>query len=181
MQANIRSLLDDPELSDVVFEVHERRQEDVDKEGDGEGEGEGEERPRLIHGHRNILSARCRIFRAMFHSGMQEAHSCTVVIREVSYRVFFIMLEYLYTGALTAKVSEEDLMLLTGLAEQYQVQPLKRLCEKRLVRLVDVHNMEQLRAVATQLSLSQLAGTCDALSRMTSTRDHHSFKDDSIM
>ena len=151
LQMNFCALLNDPELADIHFTIAENEPDDDENKNFT---------PLQIHAHKNILAARCRPFAAMFRSGMVEATSGNVVVRDTTYQVFYIMLEYLYTGVLTAKASESDLLSLIELAEQYQLAQLKRLCEKRLIRLVDQSNLAQFIETASNYSLSQLLETC---------------------
>ncbi|CAH0480616.1 unnamed protein product [Peronospora belbahrii] len=53
---------------------------------------------RVVYAHKIILSALCARFRGMFSSGFREARESQVVITEMRYEIFLLLLEYLYTG-----------------------------------------------------------------------------------
>ncbi|KAI9922941.1 hypothetical protein PsorP6_001195 [Peronosclerospora sorghi] len=53
---------------------------------------------RVVYAHKLILSALSARFRGMFSSGFREARESQIVIPDVRYEVFLLMLEYLYTG-----------------------------------------------------------------------------------
>ncbi|KAJ8548599.1 hypothetical protein ON010_g11073 [Phytophthora cinnamomi] len=53
---------------------------------------------RVVYAHKLILSALSERFRGMFSSGFREARESQIVVPDVRYQVFVLLLEYLYTG-----------------------------------------------------------------------------------
>ncbi|KAL6048560.1 Attractin-like protein 1 [Balamuthia mandrillaris] len=136
------SLLDDPLLSDICFVF-------PNKQSGGGGD-------KVIHAHKNILAFRCTTFRAMLNSGMKESNCGVIVVDTVSYDIFYAMLEYLYTGEMRA--SPHMLVELLGLANQYQLEHLKYLCEQKIMRYVDMDNALNLLLHADQFRAPDLRG-----------------------
>ncbi|CAN0167678.1 unnamed protein product, partial [Hapterophycus canaliculatus] len=103
--SDIRSLLNDQDLSDVTFVV--------------------EGSPVYAHKARKgaLLAARCPHFRAMFTSGMRESHEQEVVIPHVRLPIFKILLEYIYADSVD--VSLEDAVELFIAADLYTLDRLK--------------------------------------------------------
>lgn len=115
---DFRGLLNDPELADVVFRFPENKT--------------------CIYAHRSILVSRCRPFSAMFRTGMKESRKGEIEISNISYEAFYGLLEYLYTGQLTASPSEY--LHILQAADLYQLGHLKRMCERKLERFIDTIN-----------------------------------------
>ena len=90
--------------------------------------------------HRNILSARSPVFKAMFEADMEEKRSGQVMMKNFSTAVIEDMLIFMYSSNLRS-VSEgqylnaEDFMHIAELlkaADLYQLDLLKDLCEENL-------------------------------------------------
>lgn len=111
--SDLRSCVNDQKLSDVAFLV--------------------EGKPVYAH---KLLCMRCSYFRAMFDGQMREAQQKTITINNVSYRVFLGLLEYLYTDEI--EISLDMAMDLFVAADQFGVERLKRLCEKKILVSINV-------------------------------------------
>lgn len=136
---NMRRLLNNQELfSDVTFIVDEKP----------------------IHAHKAILAAQCDQFSAMFTSGMRESTESEIRIQGGwSYAAFLAMLEFLYTGSVEHFDAELALDLV-GLADQFTLDHLKRLCENLLVHHVDVDNVCGLLSCAHRYTAPDLKKIC---------------------
>jgi len=87
----------------------------------------GEER---FECHKNILSARSPVFRAMFEANMKESNSGTVEIEDIEPDVLLDMLNFIYTGiSPNLDNHAKDLLVV---ADKYQMETLKKLCESKL-------------------------------------------------
>merc|ERR1711972_884304 len=75
-------------------------------------------------------------FRAMFEGQMREAQEKTITINNVSHRVFLALLEYLYTDEV--EICMDIAMDLFVAADQFGVERLKRLCEKKILLSINV-------------------------------------------
>jgi hypothetical protein len=144
--SQLGNLVDNPgAYPDVVFEV--------------------EEGSRRIHGHRAILAARCAPFAAMFASGMREsAREAVVSLPDTPGEPFVALLHFLYTDTLPSGVSPEDAVAVYALADQFTLDRLKLLCERRVARSITVDNAAALLAAcdAVEPSLPQPANAAGA-------------------
>jgi len=102
---DMKELVNDEEFSDVTFIV--------------------ENRP--VHALRAILAKRCEHFSAMFRSGMRESEAgVEIPIPNMSYPVFLLIMEYLYTDAV--KIEVEHAVELYIAADLYQLSTLREMC-----------------------------------------------------
>lgn len=107
--------------------------------------------------HKAILAARSPVFKAMFQSGtgMTEAQTGRVEIKDIDPEVLEEMLRFMYTG-LAPNLKHMAAKLLVA-ADMYQLFRLKAMCEKSLTLslnnknaadtliLADLHSAEQLK------------------------------------
>jgi len=136
--SSMRRLINNPDLfTDIIFIV------------------EGQP----IHAHKAVLAAQCQQFHAMFSSGMRESTQTEIMIQgEWSHLAFLAMLEFLYTG--TGPDTAELALDLIGLADQFTLDGLKRLCENLLVHHVDVDNVCALLSRAHKFNATGLKKVC---------------------
>ncbi|KAL4183820.1 hypothetical protein AMTRI_Chr11g157030 [Amborella trichopoda] len=78
------------------------------------------------------------VFRAMLENNMEESRSSTIKITDITYEVMFTFIDYLYTAEVT--LDEEKAFDLLVVAEKYEVQHLKNVCEKYLTATLNVEN-----------------------------------------
>ncbi|KAH9364050.1 hypothetical protein HPB48_016388 [Haemaphysalis longicornis] len=111
-----------------------------------------------IHAHKNILSARCPVFAAMFEHKMKENNQGRVEITDCDFEVFREVVEFIYTGRASElnKMAEQVLVA----ADKYDLGRLKAMCEDILcsklsvetavdmLELAYTHNAHQLKANA---------------------------------
>jgi len=132
---DLRSLLNEQKLSDVTFIV--------------------EGKP--VHAHK-LLCVRCSYFRAMFEGQMREAQEKTVTINNVSHRVFLALLEYLYTDEV--EISLDIAMDLFVAADQFGVERLKRLCEKKILVSINIDSVATILQAANVHVADGLRQSC---------------------
>ena len=82
----------------------------------------------IITAHKVILSARAPYFEKMFDSGMEEATSKEIRVRDVEHNVFRAVLQHLYSGAAPVNLAEIALEVHAA-ADKYGLDELKELCE----------------------------------------------------
>ncbi|CEM13230.1 unnamed protein product [Vitrella brassicaformis CCMP3155] len=132
---DLKNYINSPLFSDVTFIV------------------EGDKR---VYAHK-LMCVRCSYFRAMFQGEMREARqSEPVEIKNVSHRVFLGLLEYLYTDELD--ISLDMAMDLFVAADQFGVERLKKLCERKILTSIDIDNAATILQAAdlhTAVSLRQ--------------------------
>ncbi|GIY68448.1 speckle-type POZ protein [Caerostris extrusa] len=81
--------------------------------------------------HRNILSVRSSVFKAMFSSDMREKHGDSVDIEDISDYTLKRMLEYLYTADVEGLQWESAIDLYKA-ADKYEILSLKKQCSSFL-------------------------------------------------
>jgi len=133
--SDLRGLLNEQKLSDVTFIV--------------------EGKP--VHAHK-LLCVRCSYFRAMFEGQMREAQQKTVTINNVSHRVFLALLEYLYTDEI--EISLDIAMDLFVAADQFGVERLKRLCEKKILVSINIESVATILQAANVHVADGLRQSC---------------------
>ena len=94
--------------------------------------------------HRNVLSARSPVFKAMFKSKMRENSSRKLTIDDVEPEVISEMLHFIYTGSvINGFISEQVASDLLGTADKYQLDLLKNMCEDKLCSSLEISNSVQ--------------------------------------
>ena len=112
-----------------------------------------------IKAHKAILSARSPVFRAMFkHDGFKEQQENFVQIMDHDPKVVKEMLKFIYTGE--APKLKEMVHDLFCIADQYQIERLKQLCEKQLWKDIDVKNVVDTLLLAMTHDLIRLKRSC---------------------
>ncbi|CAE7736098.1 MPPalpha1 [Symbiodinium microadriaticum] len=133
--SDLREFLNDAKLSDVTFIV--------------------EGKPVYAH---KLLCMRCSYFRAMFEGQMREAQQKTITINNVSHRVFLALLEYLYTDEF--EISMDIAMDLFVAADQFGIDRLKRLCEKKILVSINIDSAATILQAANMHIANDLRQSC---------------------
>ena len=84
--------------------------------------------------HKAILAARSPVFLAMFQSNMKENETNTVAIEDFKEEVVSEMLAFIYTGNISSHDTTKEI------ADKYQLDHLKNLCEDRLCSTMEKAN-----------------------------------------
>ncbi|CAK9051211.1 unnamed protein product [Durusdinium trenchii] len=134
-----------------------------------------------LYGHRVLLTLFSDYFRKAFACGMRESFEPDIIIEDVSYEIFYALLEFLYTGRLQLSSGQQgDACFLVGLlraADQFCADCVKQLCEKSLSALVDQENVEAFLSEAERFQALQLVQYCEWFKRQQDwrqTRPSHS-------
>ncbi|CAD7975498.1 unnamed protein product [Amoebophrya sp. A25] len=120
--SDLRNALNDPKFSDVTFTLDDGRE---------------------IHAHK-LLCMRCLYFKAMFEGSLREATQRVIPIKNIAYEVFHSLLEYLYTDDIEINLSMA--MDLFVAADQFGVERLKKLCEKKILVSINTENAATISA-----------------------------------
>lgn len=141
----VRNLLNDPTFSDVVFIVEGKR----------------------IGARKAILGILSEKFRAMFTSGMLESRAKEIEITDVSYSVFYSILEYLYTGRVQfgggtegQPVSTDFLCEVLFAADRYILEPVKTGAEAALRQRISSDTLVDLEEIALRTNATHLLDYC---------------------
>jgi len=90
-----------------------------------------------------MLIVRSPVFRAMFQPNTKESQTNTVIIEDLDPPVVAEMLKYIHTHTVSNKEETLWFSLLTA-ADRYQLEELKRRCEKKLISKLDLENMSRI-------------------------------------
>lgn len=133
--SDLRGFLNEQKLSDITFIV--------------------EGKPVYAH---KLLCMRCSYFRAMFDGQMREAQEKRITINSVSHKVFLALLEYLYTDEV--EISLDIAMDLFVAADQFGVERLKRLCEKKILLSINIDSAATILQAANMHIAHGLRQSC---------------------
>uniref|UniRef100_A0ACD5ZQN5 Uncharacterized protein n=1 Tax=Avena sativa TaxID=4498 RepID=A0ACD5ZQN5_AVESA len=113
--------------------------------------------------HRSVLAARSKVFMAQLFGPMKEGTTSNVIkIKDVDAKVFAALLRFIYTDSFL-QIQEEDVMWLQDLfvvADRYNVQRLKFLCENELSEHIGVSSVSSTLALAEQHHCHRLKEAC---------------------
>lgn len=133
--SDLRLMLNDSKFSDVTFIV--------------------EGHPVYAH---KLLCSRCPYFRAMFEGAMMESQQKKITINNVSYPIFVSLLEYLYTD--DVEIMLDSAMELFVAADQFGVDRLKKLCEKKMLASICIENAATILQIANLHHATGLRQSC---------------------
>lgn len=109
---------------------------------------------RVFDVHKCVLDARSAYFSAMFSSEMKEKRENEVKIKDVSHEVMQEVLRFIYTGRVdNLDALKTDLFVA---ADEYNIEALKALCERALIRDFKVDNILDMLVFAEQYSSNNL-------------------------
>lgn len=134
--SDLQALLQNGELSDVVLVA------------------EGKELP----AHQFVLSARSPAFKAMLHHDMREKTEQRIKIEDLSVDTVKGMLKWMYTDQLPSTELESKSLLRA--ADKYNLDPLKKACERSLCRVLTVSNATELFELADLHHADSLKKEC---------------------
>ena len=106
-----------------------------------------------IGAHKTILAARSPVFAAMFQHNMQENERNQVEITDISSTVFEESLQFFYTGQCKLNNMAEELLFV---ADKYQIEGLKQMCEKHLLKNLKIDNAVRLLILSDMHQTSSL-------------------------
>ncbi|XP_034484363.1 protein roadkill-like [Drosophila innubila] len=119
-----------------------------------------------IPAHKNILSARSKVFAAMFKHPMKENTENCVAISDFSYDVVMKLLRFIYTGEVNnLQEMSTDLM---AAADKYELNRLKAICAEFMgdnlsietapivLKASDLYNMKDLKSEAIKFIKSNI-------------------------
>ncbi|XP_043479839.1 speckle-type POZ protein-like [Leptopilina heterotoma] len=134
--ANIKSLLHDEDLKDVVFKIEDEE----------------------FTAHKIILASRSPVFAAMFKNKMNEELTSIVEIDDIRSSIFQQMLNFIYTDQV--EDLEESAFELIDVAEKYQLENLKSMCINSLNDNLSVDSVIKTLEIAELYSVELLRNEC---------------------
>eukprot|EP00249_Psilotum_nudum_P023477 c28889_g1_i2 orf=1071-3155(-) len=111
-----------------------------------------------FYAHRIALLASSDAFRAMFDGGYREKEAKDIEIPNISWKVFELMMRFIYTG--TVEVTSDIAQDLLRAADQYLLEGLKRLCEYAIAQDLTVENVSNVYDLAEAYHAVSLRHTC---------------------
>eukprot|EP00029_Vermamoeba_vermiformis_P011500 TRINITY_DN6338_c0_g1_i1.p1 TRINITY_DN6338_c0_g1~~TRINITY_DN6338_c0_g1_i1.p1 ORF type:complete len:591 (-),score=141.30 TRINITY_DN6338_c0_g1_i1:746-2326(-) len=111
-----------------------------------------------VKGHKCILAATCKTLSTFFTGEWKEARESTANLGGFSFEAVQSFFEYLYAG--DCEVNGENVMELLAVADAFNVDRLKELCEKLLVEGIDEENLMLIYEAAEQHNAHQLIENC---------------------
>ena len=112
--------------------------------------------------HKDILTLRSPVFKAMFDNNMTESNSNQIQIPDFDETSIRRMVEFLYKDTFTNidDTSYEDFVSLLAIANKYQINSLKEASSRYLSKMITVDNIADIRYYAHLYDLSRLLNTC---------------------
>jgi len=134
----------------------------------------------IVAVHKDILTLRSPVFKAMFDSNMTESNSNQIQIPDFDETSIRRMVEFLYKDTFTDidGTSYEDFVSLLAIANKYQVNSLKEASSRYLSKMITLDNIADMRYYALLYDSSRLLNTCLLFVRQ---HVHQLFKDDSFL
>eukprot|EP00742_Colponemidia_sp_Colp-10_P005408 GILJ01005778.1.p1 GENE.GILJ01005778.1~~GILJ01005778.1.p1 ORF type:complete len:803 (-),score=109.40 GILJ01005778.1:84-2492(-) len=112
-----------------------------------------------IRAHRSVLCARSQYFEAMLQkSGMRETQEPEIPVHDVPYKVFWLVIQYLYEGEI--KLDVETAIEMIVAANLFGLESLVKICERALKDAVTVENVCELLLHADCYGAQQLREFC---------------------
>lgn len=112
-----------------------------------------------IPAHKLIISARSKVFAAMFDSDMIEKKTGRVEIVDVEPAIFKKLLRFIYCGKVESKDTDE-LLKLTVAANKYSVLNLVSNCATQISHCLSVENAVDVLIIADQVNIKFLKKEC---------------------
>ncbi|GAB2220167.1 hypothetical protein Drorol1_Dr00007810 [Drosera rotundifolia] len=111
-----------------------------------------------FYAHRICLLASSDAFRAMFDGGYREKDARDIVIPNIRWEVFELMMRFIYTGSVDISLDiAQDLLRAAG---QYLLEGLKRLCEYTIAKDMSVENVGNMYELSEAYHAVSLRHTC---------------------
>ncbi|XP_024388979.1 ARM REPEAT PROTEIN INTERACTING WITH ABF2 isoform X3 [Physcomitrium patens] len=113
---------------------------------------------RRFYAHRIALLASSDAFRAMFDGGYKEKEALDIEIPNISWKVFELMMRFIYTG--NVEVASDNAQDLLRAADQYLLEGLKRLCEYSIAQNLTLETVMNVFDLAEAYHALSLRDTC---------------------
>uniref|UniRef100_A0A452VIX2 BTB domain containing 19 n=1 Tax=Ursus maritimus TaxID=29073 RepID=A0A452VIX2_URSMA len=136
----LRSLLNNPQYSDVCFVVGQERQE--------------------VFAHRCLLACRCNFFQRLLGPKLGPGMPSPVVLSTVPAEAFLAVLEFLYTNSV--RLHRHSVLEVLTAAVEYGLEELRELCLGFVLKVLDVELVCEALQVAVTFGLGPLQERCIA-------------------
>ncbi|KAJ3609535.1 hypothetical protein NHX12_024055 [Muraenolepis orangiensis] len=109
--------------------------------------------------HRVVLAAASHYFNLMFTTSMLESLSHEVELRSAEPDIIELLVEFVYTARIS--VNSSNVQSLLDAANQYQIEPVKKMCVEFLKEQVDATNCLGISALAECMDCPELKGVAE--------------------
>nr|XP_054489226.1 kelch-like protein 7 isoform X7 [Agelaius phoeniceus] len=114
---------------------------------------------RKIPAHRVVLASASHFFNLMFTTNMIESKSFEVELKDAEPDIIEQLVEFAYTARIS--VNSNNVQSLLDAANQYQIEPVKKMCVDFLKEQVDASNCLGISVLAECLDCPELKATAD--------------------
>ncbi|KAK9396327.1 Kelch like family member 7 [Crotalus adamanteus] len=114
---------------------------------------------RRIPAHRVVLASASHFFNLMFTTNMIESKSFEVELKDAEPDIIEQLVEFAYTARIS--VNSNNVQSLLDAANQYQIEPVKKMCVEFLKEQVDATNCLGISVLAECLDCPELKATAD--------------------
>ncbi|TRY82274.1 hypothetical protein DNTS_009376 [Danionella cerebrum] len=112
-----------------------------------------------IRAHRVVLAGASHFFNLMFTTSMMEAKNHEVELGGAEPEIIELLVEFIYTARIS--VNSNNVQSLLSAANQYQVEPVKKMCVEFLREQVDATNCLGISSLAECLNCPELKVAAD--------------------
>eukprot|EP01114_Cavostelium_apophysatum_P020406 TRINITY_DN6827_c0_g1_i1.p1 TRINITY_DN6827_c0_g1~~TRINITY_DN6827_c0_g1_i1.p1 ORF type:complete len:779 (-),score=221.16 TRINITY_DN6827_c0_g1_i1:92-2428(-) len=151
LSGDLKQLYNNPKFSDVEFSVENR----------------------IVYGHKTVICCRCSPMAAMFNNPFKESKQKVIQVQDIPYDVFMHVMEFIYTG--NTKITGDNAVDLLVVANLYQLERLKEMCEKVIEGGVDDQNRVQLLQFSNTYHAMQLEEFCAHAFVKMKDKDYNKF------
>uniref|UniRef100_A0AAQ5ZJL0 Kelch like family member 7 n=1 Tax=Amphiprion ocellaris TaxID=80972 RepID=A0AAQ5ZJL0_AMPOC len=114
---------------------------------------------RRFPAHRVVLAAASHFFRVMFTTRMMESVSSEVELRSADPNTVELLIEYIYTAQIAVNSSNVESLL--DAANQYQIEPVKKMCVEFLKGQIDATNCLGISSLADYMYCPELKAAAE--------------------
>ncbi|XP_017281943.1 kelch-like protein 7 isoform X2 [Kryptolebias marmoratus] len=109
--------------------------------------------------HRVVLASASHFFSLMFTTRMMESMSHEVELRSAEPEIIELLIEFIYTARIS--VNSSNVQSLLDAANQYQIEPVKKMCAEFLKGQIDATNCLGISALADCMDCSELKAAAE--------------------
>uniref|UniRef100_A0A3B3I8V4 BTB domain-containing protein n=1 Tax=Oryzias latipes TaxID=8090 RepID=A0A3B3I8V4_ORYLA len=110
---------------------------------------------------RIVLAAASHFFSRMFTTRMRESMSHEVELRSVELEIIELLIDFIYTARISVNNSNSNVQSLLDAANQYQIEPVKKMCVEFLKGQIDPTNCLGISALADCMDCPELKSAAE--------------------
>jgi len=106
--------------------------------------------------HKVVLASRSPVFRAMLLNDMEESSTQKVEPKNFDFNTMYLVLKFIYKGEIEPPMLDRHAESIFKAADYYEINDLKKSCEKTLMKQLSIKNMLELYVLADMYKASDL-------------------------